>query len=139
MSQFFILRDEARRQNAIEFIRQMNIAHKPFSVEIKEYRKNRSNSQNRLLWSWYRILSKDTGHTEKELHEEFKVRFLGVEERIVYDQRLIMPKSSADLKVEEFTRFLEGVEMVAERMGIKLPIPDDYRYAMTGKEFAASA
>ncbi len=132
MTQFFILIDETRRQNAINFLRGMNIAEVQ-SVEIKPYRKNRSGAQNRLLWSWYGILAGVTGYTTKELHEQFKVRLLGVEERTVYGKNLVLPKSSADLDTKEFTDFLTKIEMVAIEMGITLPHPDDYGYIMSSK------
>ncbi len=137
MTQFFILLDEERRNNAIESIKRMNINGRKLSVEIKEYRKNRTNSQNRLYWSWINLFSQHTGYSSDEMHEQFAVQFLGIEDRIVKGEKLRMAKSTARLKVEEFSQYMLKIELVAEEMGLSLPRPDDYRYALTGKESAA--
>lgn len=133
---FFILTDEQRRNAAIAFIKGTNIRGPVQSVEVKEYKKNRSSSQNRLLWSWYNVFARETGYTPDELHEQFKVRLLGVEEKTVEGELLRQPKSTAKLNVQEFGEYLNKIEMVAMEMGLTLPYPDDFKYAM-GQEFAA--
>jgi hypothetical protein len=126
---FFILTSPERKEAALRYINMLNGA-KPFSIEIKEYRKNRSKSQNRLYWSWIHILAVHTGYDDEELHEEFKVRLLGVEEKTVYGQKLIQPISTATLNTKQFTDYLTRIELVAIEMGVQLPHPDDYHYAI---------
>lgn len=126
---FFVLNNDQRKQASIQYINMLN-KDKVFSVEVKEYRKNRSNSQNRLYWSWIHILAGHTGYSEEEMHEEFKVRLLGVEEKHVYGQKLIQPISTAKLNTKQFTDYLTRIELVAMQMGLQLPHPDDYAYAM---------
>ena len=129
MSQFFILLDDMRRDNALAYIRALNLGKK-YSVEVKEYRKNRSNSQNRLYWSWVNIIAKDTGYDPDDMHDTFKQRFLGVEEKIVFGEAVYIAKSTAKLTTQEFTAYLERIEQTAMEMGMNLPRPDDYSYAM---------
>ena len=129
MSQFFILLDDMRRDNALAYIRALNLGKK-YSVEVKEYRKNRSNSQNRLYWSWVNLIAKDTGYEPDELHETFKQRFLGTEERVVFGKPVKIAKSTAKINTQEFTAYLDRIEQTALAMGMRLPHPDDYSYAM---------
>ena len=106
-------------------------------VEIKPYKKNRSTSQNRLYWMWLNFLSEHTGSTPDELHQEMKVRFLGVEHIEVKGVHLILPKSTTTLTTKEFaTLILEPLESLAIELGCALPIPDDYNDAMGYKRAA---
>ena len=127
--QFFILIDEQRRGNALEFIRSLNI-RKPYSIEIKEYRKNRSTAQNRLYWSWLRVLSAFTGYGDDELHELFKIRLLGTVEKKIMGDTIKIPRSTTSLTTREFTEYLEKIELAAMTMGVSVPHPDDYGYIM---------
>jgi hypothetical protein len=126
---FFILIDEQRRQNALNYIKAVNIG-KPLCIEVKEYKKNRSGAQNRMMWNWYGAMAQSTGYSTDELHEEMKVRFLGVENRTRGGVDLVVPKESKNLSTKEFSDFLNKIEMVAAQMGIILPIPDDYSEIM---------
>lgn len=125
----FIIDTAERRQAAAD--RVMQITRKPvMAVEIYPYKKSRSNSQNRLLWMWYKPIADHLGYTPEELHEEIKVRFIGVERKTVYGMEIIMPKSTQDLDTEAFTKLLDQVLALATELGITLPQPDDYNYAM---------
>jgi len=130
---FFILKNETIRQNAALFVKGLE-ANGYYCVEIKEYKPNRSLAQNRLLWSWYNVIKKETGNDPEDLHEEMKVRILGVEEKERAGVKLIVPKGSRWLSTKEFTMFLEAVEMLANQLGIILPYPTDYDFIMTGRK-----
>lgn len=129
MAQFFILIDEQRRQNAVNFIQSLGLK-RTYSVEIKEYRKNRSNAQNRLYWSWLHIIADTTDNDANDLHEMFKGRLLGVTEKMVLGRMAIIPRSTATLNTKQFTEYLEAIELVANQMELRLPHPDDYAYIM---------
>lgn len=135
---FFIISSEERRAAAADFV--SRIRKSPLmSVEIKPYKRNRSEAQNRLMWMWYHIISMDTGQIAEDLHEEMKVRVLGVEEKEVLGPygkmvRLIVPKSSTKLSTQEMTDFLRAIEALAAELEIILPRPDDYKFAMMYEE-----
>lgn len=129
MSHFLILRNEQVRANAIALISGLN-PNRTYSVEIKEYRKNRSMAQNRLYWMWVNMLAKDIGYEPEELHETFKARFLGVEERMIFGAPAFIPRSTAKLNANEFTTYLEMIEQFSLAMNIRLPHPEEYHYAM---------
>lgn len=136
----FILIDETRRQNCMAYLAGLHLAPKTHCVEIKEYRKNRSNAQNRTYWMWLNAIAPESGYSAEDLHEVFKQRFLGLEERVVSFTRngkvvreiMCRPKSTAWLTVAEFSDYLRRVEGLAQDMGFVLPYPDDFKYAMEG-------
>lgn len=135
----YLLIDEARRQNCIAEIAALDLT-KTRSVEIKEYRKNRSTSQNRTMWMWLNAMAPDFGYSADDLHEVFKQKFLGLEEKIISASKnghvlreiMCRPKSTASLTVGEFSDYLRKIEATAIAMGLKLPYPEDFKYAMEG-------
>lgn len=131
----YIISSEHKRREAMQAVAQCTSA-KVMQVEIKEYKKNRSTSQNRLYWMWLNVIGDFNGNTADELHEEMKVRFLGVQHIEVAGTHLIIPKSTAKLNTTEFTKFLEAIEALAMELGVALPIPDDYDTAMGIKRAA---
>lgn len=136
--QSFIVRagDEERRHRAVEFLRMLKL-NRDIQVDIKEYKRDRSLAQNRLMWSWYGVIGKDLGYDPEDLHEEMKARVLGVERRMVQGPEgsieLVIPKSTSKLKVNEMSRFLEAIEVLASSLGITLPHPDIYDVAFGRK------
>lgn len=128
----FLLKDEATRQRAVNFINAMNLTG-DMEVVIKKRRKDRTTAQNRLMWMWYGLISKDTGYTAEEVHELFKSRILGVEEKQIMGEPVLVVKSTTKLTTQEFTDYLNAVEQAAHLIGITLPHPEDlYEYAVFG-------
>jgi hypothetical protein len=135
----YLLIDEQRRQNCLAEISALDLK-KTHSVEIKAYRKNRSTAQNRTMWMWLNAMAPDFGYSADDLHEVFKQKFLGLEEKVisvskngkVLREALCRPKSTASLTVGEFSDYLRKIEATAVTMGLTLPYPDDFKYAMEG-------
>lgn len=100
-----------------------------FKVEIKEHKKQRSNNQNALYWSWLTIIGKDLGYTSEELHEALKAKILGVIERkTVFGNIVNEPRSTTSLTTKEFGEYLNSVETFAMGLGIRLPQPAHYGF-----------
>lgn len=133
MSMMFIVRDQDRLKDVLQALKVLNIS-RPMSVEIKEYRKNRSKSQNRLYWSWINVIANYTGDVAEELHEHLKTILLGTVHRRVMGEERILIRTTTSLSTGEFTEYLGRIELLAEKMQIRLPHPDDYRLAMYGEE-----
>jgi hypothetical protein len=125
----YILIDEQRRRNAINELQGLDIS-KLIEVTIKPHKKNRSNSQNNLMWMWLPDIARHFGYTEDELHELLKVRFLGIEEKIVDGRTLIQPISTTKLTTKQMAEYLTKIEILARANNIRLKIPDDYKFAM---------
>lgn len=138
---FYIIDSKEKRALAASFVSSIK-SHPLMQVEVKEYKPHRSQAQNRLMWMWYGIISKDVGLTTEELHEQMKARVLGYVEVDVpqklhgfmgHVRRMAIPRSTTKLGVQEMTTFLEAILSLAGELGIALPHPDDYRYAMYGE------
>lgn len=98
-----------------------------YEVNIKE--KKRSLSQNSLYWVYVGYISKHTGYTRDELHHSFKRCFLGEEAKIdIFDKPYISAKSTRGLKKDEFTEYMNKVQIYAAQQGIVLPTKMDLGY-----------
>lgn len=127
----FIIDSEERRRAAAEYVARL-ISSPVHCVDIKPYKRNRSQAQNRTMWMWYGAIADHVGSTPEEVHEEMKVRALGIESKIVAGQVLIRPKSTTELDVEGMSRFMEAIQQLAAELEVELPMPDDYKYARYG-------
>ena len=109
-----------------------------FEADVKEYKKNRSIAQNRLMHGWFLQISKErqeAGHkiyTPKVWKEYFKTMFLGEEVIELPNGKFkIQSIRTRDLNTKEMTEFLEKVDHYAgSELEIQLFHPDDYNYAM---------
>lgn len=97
----------------------------PFVVIIRDVQTIRSINLNAYLWLIYRYISEHTGHTENELHKEFRKMFLPKLEEI--NSTLI--KTEADTKTlctSLFSAFCESIRMFALiELGINIPLPNE--------------
>ncbi|MBZ9975505.1 recombination protein NinB [Mesorhizobium sp. BR-1-1-10] len=132
---FFIIDTKDKRAEAATAVSRLPASPR-YSVEIKPYKRNRSLAQNRTMWMWYAVIADHMGCEPEDLHEEMKVRVLGVERKIVAGQACIIPKSSTTLDVDGMGRFMAAIESLAADLEVKLPATDEYDYAMHGKRAA---
>lgn len=154
-SERFVLRTERVKRNALAAVSQRQAsASEPWVVEIKPYRRDRSLAQNRLYWSWLRVIAdhiEETGAaqvvdeesgevsegapiTPDDVHDWLKAAFLG--RKVVRVRGMIRrsARSTTSLTVAEFTDYLERIDMhCAQQLGLILPHPDEYNEAM-GRE-----
>lgn len=103
-----------------------------YDITITKYKKDRTKSQNSLMWMWLGIISNDTGESPENLHNIFKLRFLGTEKIQSMGYSIEIPKSTTKLTTQEFTDYLDKIEGLAMSIDIRLPHPQDlYFEAMT--------
>ena len=115
----------------------------PHVVEIRPYKKNRSEQQNRYYWAIITIIAADLGLTKDEMHEEYKERFLlpifvrddagyaaMVNAVTVADpgllRQVVALTSTAQCNVKQFTEYLDEIKHNAFSLGIRLPSLEDY-------------
>ncbi len=142
----YILKDGFRKQSCVEHINKLDLRH-AYAVEITRYRPNRSRSQNNTMWMWYAAIADHVGMQPSDLHEEMKARVLGLEEKTLprfflgvdygEPRKIIMPRSSTTLTVEEMTEFLTAIQALAAKLNVTLPMPDDFKLAMGLEEVDA--
>ncbi len=137
----FILTDAQAASRCLAYLSQLPLLPVQ-EVVVRKYVRSRSDAQNRLLWMWYAPIADHVGMTSEELHELMKSRVLGYEEVEVPEglrgfmgptRKIGIPKSTKKLPVEEMTKFLEAVAMLAGELSVRLVYPDDYRYALYGE------
>lgn len=88
-------------------------------VEVKKFRKNRTDAQNKFWWGVViDILSKHTGYEPEEMHDAIKIKFMPVERA-----GLIAGKSTARLTTIEFMELIERVQRWAAQ-DLQCYIPD---------------
>jgi hypothetical protein len=100
----------------------------PYQIELKEYRDNRSNRQNRYYWGVVlKVLSDYTGFTQDEMHEELKKRFLSYFKVLPTGEEVKLTQRTANLNTEEFERYLEKVRMfAAQELDVVIPLPNEF-------------
>ncbi len=128
------INNDFARHNAIKQIQALNLSA-GMEVVIRPYRKNRSNSQNSLMWLWLSVIQTETGNDKDALHDYFRDKYLGRDQIDVLGQQRMVLKSTTKLKTAEFTQYLTQIEaFCATELGITLPHPKDtYDEAMAAR------
>lgn len=126
-----IITSQESRDRAIAEIGRITSLGPTMAVEIKRYVKNRSKAQNRLYWSWLQIMADHIGHKDKEeTHDLFRMHFLGTVDREVEGVKLREIVSTTTLTTDQFTTYLEKILRYANQENIRLPMDDEFNYAM---------
>ena len=128
--QRFVIRknDTLRRENASMAINALD-AEKDWAIEIKEYRKNRSLSQNAYLHGVVLPLICDhTGYNMEEMKDYLLGEFTGWVEYMIFSEIKRRPaKRSHELNTKEFFAFCEWIEQwAAQELGVIIPRPGEY-------------
>lgn len=113
---------------------------KPVEITIKEYVKNRSHAQNRLMHDWFNKMSEHyfltTGESYAPLawKELLKEKFLGFDMIELPDGTIkAITKHTSDCNTKELTEFLEKIDYYAvTELGLILPKPDDLWWEAMG-------
>jgi len=127
-----IIRNGSDKDRAINHIKALNI-DKPWLVDVKPYKKNRSLSQNKLYWKWITCIGDSIGYERDELHAIMADKFLP-DEIVEYGGKQIKKdKSTSRLNTKEFTVYLEHIDkFAAAELGIVLPSPSDLYFEAMG-------
>ena len=127
-----IIRNESDKDKAQAHIKALNI-DKPWKMELKPYRKNRSLAQNSLYWQWITCIGNELGYIKDEMHAIMAHMFLP-EKLVEYDGKQIkQDRSTSRLNTKQFTEYLESIDRwAAGDMGIVLPSPEDLYYEAMG-------
>jgi len=94
-----------------------------WEYEIKQYRRIRSLEQNRYYRGLLGIIEKETWIPVDEIHEKMRMKFLYVPESWV---QLAYCKSTATLKTNEFSEYIEKIKNFMSQYDIILPNADQF-------------
>lgn len=123
----FKIYSQADREAVKEYINKLPEG-KTYNVDITRKQPKRTMDQNRLYWLWLNCIAKDgeLGYTADELHSVFAQKFLGARHRIMYGEQVLDVPSTRKLNTEEFTAYLNKIEVFANtELDIQLPNPQD--------------
>ena len=137
MTQSYVLhksdpRRDAIRANLHAFVDRLPET-KSWRVDVKEYRKDRTDAQNAALFGVAYPAFRDTGYTPDELHDAFCRRFFGTVEREVMGETVVVPRRTTTrdsrgardvISRDDFSDFYRMVQQVGAEAGIDVPDPD---------------
>lgn len=90
-------------------------------IEVREAKDVRTNSQNRLWWSWMKLIGDEIGYGKQEIHDILKYKFLLREEMIDGEMHQNL-KSTTTLTKKEFKKLTKDVFYWAnDTFNINLP------------------
>lgn len=149
MKQKIIILDRERKNLAIRLIESLPFepAHE---IDIREFRKNRTNDQNALLWKWYTIIGTELGESKEDIHERYKDVFLvniyerdnpdyaemiqslrevwraGMkDEAVSLRKRIVALTSTTTATTRQLSEYMDNIERDAATLSIRLPHPED--------------
>ena len=106
---------------------------KPWSVEVKPYKKNRSLAQNKLFWKYMGIIGEDLGYDPQSCKEVICQKLLGTECKVIMGDTITVIKGTSKLNTKEFANFIEAIIRFAiTDLGINLPTSDDLYFESMG-------
>lgn len=119
--QTIVLRAQSNKDFAIRFVTGLKVdADHPLEIEIRQHRKKRSLDQNALYWKILGIISAETGNDPTDLHEFFK-REYAEPRRVTVKGQDFEVHSTAKMRVDEMTKYLDRIFAFAAHEGILLP------------------
>ena len=101
---------------------------KQWSVEVKEWKPQRTPTQNNTMWAWYTIIGNHLGYTKNEMHDILRAEFLPVRQAEFKGREvnLLTSTSGKDWTVDKEAAYLSDIErFAATELGIMLPRRDD--------------
>lgn len=99
-------------------------------VTIKEAKESRSDNQNRYYFGVVlKLISDETGNDVEDIHEYFKVKFLGLEKKEILGYEINVLMTTTKLNTKEFEEYLENIRRFASKeLGIVIPEPNQVDY-----------
>lgn len=78
-------------------------------IEIKKYKKTRTNEQNRMYWDYITKICEETGDNVGDMHEYLKNTLLPPRITTVMDKEIKLPPTTTKLNTKEFTEYIEKI------------------------------
>lgn len=114
----------------------------PVSIQVENKKETRSEQQHRLYRVWCRVLADQSGQymdvwddeyqvnakqrmDEDAWHDTLRYAYLPSRFTDVQGKSLTILTSTKRLSVQQMNEYMQKIEALASRMGIRLPVPDD--------------
>jgi hypothetical protein len=129
MKRFIIHKnDSERRENCLQFINVLD-PNKMWGVEIKLYRKKRSNDQNAYIHAVpLKVIAEHVGETVEEMKEYLCGEFTGWVEYEVMGRKKTRPvKTTSQMDTKEMTDFIEYMQWFGSfKLNLYIPSPNEW-------------
>ena len=130
MNSFIFKKDKGEVANSNQVLewlqsRLKTLPNGVYKVEVKRNVKQRSISQNSLMWLWFTCIAHETGNDKDDIYSLYTSLFLKKEIEIDGNVFEVIQKTST-LNSAKFADFLNRVQVHAlSELGITLPNPKD--------------
>ena len=126
----FMLNSSSVKSACLDFIEKIDLGAKPImTVEIKPFRKSRSNPQNAFYYGIViPVIVDATGYSKDECHELLATMFLPVSTVTMNGFTVDIRTSTAKLSTVDFNNYLESISHFASSvLGCSIPLPNELR------------
>ena len=114
--------------NAIDHMRALYKAGKNVKISISENRDKKTDQQRKYAHACISIIAKEIGYEPDRLKIDIKVKLGLIEKIYVSGEILTRVKSTEDLDVEQYGKFINAIVQLAGQMDIKLPQTREFGY-----------
>jgi len=97
-------------------------------VTLSDKKVTRSGQQNRYFHKLVGLIAEHQGNDAERVKREIKHKIGLVEKQIINSELITIIKSTADLKVDEFSKLIEATISVCVFLEISYPTPDHYGF-----------
>ena len=97
-------------------------------VTLSDKKVTRSGQQNRYFHKLVGLIAEHQGNDPERVKREIKHKIGLVEKQIINSELITIIKSTADLKVDEFSKLIEATISVCVFLEISYPTPDYYGF-----------
>ena len=103
-----------------EYLRALN-CESPQNVVVDDRKESRRSCQNRLYWKWVSIIGDEVGYERQDMHDLLVYDILGMTTKTIHGKEIEALPSTHDMKVGDFSDYMERVSRFAANLGIRLP------------------
>ena len=97
-------------------------------VTLSDKKLTRSNQQNRYFHKLVGLIAEQQGNDAERVKREIKHKIGLIERQMINSELITIIKSTADLKVDEFSALIEATISVCVFLEISYPTPDYYGF-----------
>jgi hypothetical protein len=124
----FRVYNKKTQQEVVNYIASLT-PEKIYRVKVTKKKNKRSLDQNALYWMWLTCIEQETGNEKEDLHDFFRIKYLGGEWREVFGEKCFKIVSTTKLNTDIFRQYLNKVQIFANtELGITLPNPEDRQF-----------
>jgi len=102
------------------YLRAVNL-DKPLLVTVSELKETRRSQANRLYWKWVSAIGNELGYEGPEMHDVLVLELLGMVYKQIGNKTIQTLASTRDMKVGDFSDYMESVSRFAAKQNIRLP------------------